>query len=123
MIMKPTIRISKGGKIFIEDHAIDYDFFINAEGEIVRRLHMPVTGEDVSSRTLNLTEAEEYYDPAVNEMVIGCDDYEKLVLSNEAVDFFDEHQFKIKLLPIQEAATYWNRYEGRAVGLFHLPAH
>ena len=121
--MRPTIHISKGGKISIEDRSIDYDFFINAEGEIVRRMQTPIAGERFSSQTLTLTEAEEYYDPAVNEIVIGCDDYEKLVLSNEAVDFFDEHQFKIKLLPIQEAATYWNRYEGRAVGLFHLPTH
>lgn len=121
--MRPTIHISKGGKISIDDHAINYDFFINAEGEIVRRKQLPVAGGRVALQTLTLSEAEEYYDPAVNEMVIGCDDYEKLVLSNEAVDFFDEHQFKIKLLTIQEAATYWNRYEGRAVGLFHLPAY
>ena len=120
--MRPTIHITKGGEISIDDRAINYDFFINAEGEIVRRKQLSFAGEHASLQTLTLSEAEEYYDPAVNELVIGCEDFEKLVLSSEAVDFFDEHQFKIKLLPIQEAATYWNRYEGRAVGLFHLPA-
>ena len=74
-------------------------------------------------RVLSLSEAEEFYDPAVNEMVIGCEDSDKLLISNEAVDFFDERQFKIKLLPIDEAVIYWNRYEGHAVGLFHLPMH
>jgi hypothetical protein len=121
MIMKPTIHISNGGKISIDNRAINYDFFINAEGEIVRRKQLITAGESVSLNTLTLSEAQEYYDPAVNEMVIGCEDFEKLVLSSEAVDFFDEHRLKIKLLPIQEAAIYWNRYEGRAVGLFHLP--
>jgi hypothetical protein len=42
------------------------------------------------------------------------------MLSNEATDFFEEKQCKIKMLPLQEAITYWNRYEGRAVGLFHI---
>ena len=118
--MKPTIHISEGGKISIDDRAINYDFFINAEGEIVRREQLVTAGGRSSLHTLTLSEAQECYDPSVNEMVIGCEDFEKLVLSNEAVDFFDEHRFKIKLLPIQEAAIYWNRYEGHAVGLFHI---
>ena len=119
--MKPTIHTTKGGKISIDDKVINFDFFINAEGKIIRRKQLSPAEDIVSMQTLSLSEAEEYYDPAANEMVIGCEDYEKLLISNEAVDFFDEHKFKIKLLPIVEAAAYWNRYEGHAIGLFHLP--
>jgi hypothetical protein len=53
-------------------------------------------------------------------MIIGFRSDEKIMLSNEATDFFEEKQCKIKMLPLQEAITYWNRYEGRAVGLFHI---
>ena len=58
--------------------------------------------------------------PNINELIIGSDMLDKIQLSNEATDFFEEKKCKIKLLPLREAITYWNRYEGHAIGLFHL---
>ena len=118
--MKPTIYTSEGGKISIGEETISYDFYINADGEIVRRVQLSDEDFDTPKDVLSLAEAAYCYDPAVHQMLIGCNDQHKLIISSEAIDFFDEHQFKIKILPIEEAIKYWNRYEGPAVGLFHL---
>jgi hypothetical protein len=119
--MKPTINTSKGGGISIQNIPINFDFYINPEGKIVKReLHTSRIGKS-SPQILSLNEAGELYDPFINEMIIGCDDMDKIKLSNEATDFFEERKCKIKLLPLKEAITYWNRYEGHAVGLFHIP--
>ena len=70
---------------------------------------------------ISLNEAGKLYDPNINEMIIGWDKNDILALSNEATDFFEEKRCKIKLLPLDEAIDYWNRYEGHAIGLFHFP--
>ena len=118
--MRPIIKTSDKGEISIQDNIISEDFFIDAEGHIINRR---IKGLSPSPDLLSLREAGELYDPNINEMIIGCDDEDKLMLSNEATDFFEEKRCKIKLLPLDEAIVYWNRYEGRAVGLFHLPHH
>lgn len=119
--MKPTIDTSKGGGISIENMPIDFDFYINPEGKIIKRNLSIPTEDNSSMQILSLNEAGELYDPLINEMIIGCDDKDKIKLSNEATDFFEEKKCKIKLLPLKEAITYWNRYEGHAIGLFHIP--
>ncbi len=116
--MKPTINSIQGGTVMIGDQTISYDFFINTEGEIVRRVkHAEEMG---NLKELSLTEACDYYDPNINELIIGWRSDDKLMLSEEAVDFLEEKKCKVKLLPLLEAVKYWNRYEGRAVGLFHI---
>ena len=118
--MRPLIQTSDKGEISIQNKIISEDFYIDAEGHILNR---KLKGLSQSLNLLSLREAGELYDPNINEMIIGCDDDDKLKLSNEATDFFEEKRCKIKLLPIDEAITYWNRYEGHAVGLFHLSTH
>jgi hypothetical protein len=116
--MKPIIKSIKSGGVNIGDRAIKHDFFINSDGEIVSR--SKDDAEEVNLQVLSLSEANDYYDPNINELIIGWRHDDKLMLSNEATDFFEEKKCKIKLLPLQEAITYWNRYEGRAAGLFHI---
>lgn len=116
--MKPLINTQPGGKVVVGDQTVSYDFFINTEGEIVRRVK---SAEEITNlKEVSLTEAADYYDPNINEMIIGWRSDDKLKLSEEAIDYLDEKKCKVKLLPLQEAITYWNRYEGRAVGLFHI---
>ena len=115
--MFPTIDTSKKGKISIKDKTINFDFHIDAFGNILKRKLPSMHPE---KQILTLDEADELYDPNINELIIGCDTPDKIQLSNEATDFFEEKKCKIKLLPLQEAITYWNGYEGHAIGLFHL---
>lgn len=118
--MKPTIETSVKGKISIQNKSIEYDFYINSRGEIIRRIKTNEKKGDTSMQIIGLDEAGFLYDPSINEMIIGSDSKDELKLSNEATDFFEEKRCKIKLLPLNEAITYWNRYEGYAVGLFHV---
>jgi hypothetical protein len=115
--MTPTISTSEKGKISIKGKAIDFDFHIDASGKILKR---ELSKEDPENQLLSLDEAGQLYDPNINELIIGSDMHDKIQLSNEATDFFEEKKCKIKLLPLREAITYWNRYEGHAIGLFHL---
>lgn len=121
--MKPIISTSRKGKISIDNISIDFDFYINGDGEIVKRKRENNVRWDFSLHELSLSEAGQIYDPTINEMIIGCDEGDRLFLSNEATDFFEEKRCKIKLLPMHEAIDYWNRYEGHAIGLFHFPTH
>ncbi len=118
--MKPTIAATNQGEITVLDESINYDFYINAEGDIIRRTVKSNTDGESSLHTLTLTEAGEIYDPNVNEMIIGYIVNDKISLSFEATDFFEAKRCKIKILPLNEAITYWNRYEGHAIGLFHI---
>lgn len=120
-VMKPTIKTSSNGEITILNEHINYDFYINSDGEIVRRTKKLDPKERKSLDLISLHEAGTIYDPNINEMIIGCDSKDKIWLSNEATDFFEEKKCKIKLLPLDEAIVYWNRYEGHAIGLFHIP--
>ena len=118
--MKPYLNLKEDGKISIGKETLNSDFYINAIGEIISRAELLKSDLGTPKNILSLAEAAQCQDPTVHQFVIGCDDQNKLVISEEAYDFFDEHQLKIKLLPVREAADYWNRYEGKAIGLFHL---
>lgn len=116
--MKPIISSRTGGQWLVGDQQMKQDFFIDSDGEVRGRKQTFLDSRDL--QILSLSEAHDYYDPNINEVIIGFRSDDKIMLSNEATDFFEEKQCKIKMLPLQEAITYWNRYEGRAVGLFHI---
>ncbi len=117
--MKPTIEANDAGRITINKQQISYDISINLEGEVNKRMQ-DFPNNLSSSQELTLEEANSLYDPHANEIIIGSGDKAPLRLSYEATDFFEEKKCKIKLLPTPEAIIYWNRYEGHAIGLFHL---
>lgn len=116
--MKPTINEKKTGEISINNKMIDFDISINLDGKVIKRHQQSM--DEMKSSELTLEEASSLYDPNANEMIIGSGWHSVLRLSNEATDFFEEKRCKIKLLPTREAITYWNRYEGHAIGLFHI---
>lgn len=116
--MKPIIKAKKAGEFSINNKMINFDISINLEGKVVKRNLLPT--DTMKSSELTLEEANNLYDPNANEMIIGSGGLSTLRLSNEATDFFEEKRCKIKLLPTHEAIAYWNRYEGHAIGLFHV---
>jgi len=118
--MRPQIKHTEFGSITIADEQIHHDIFISLEGTVERRnkkLSKKVYG---TSHILSLDEAQYIFEPDANEIIIGSGQYDKLRLSAEAADYFDEKKCKVKLMPTPDAIAYWNRYEGYAVGLFHV---
>ncbi len=118
--MKPHIDESEFGYITVEGEKILHDIYIATDGNVKTRnkkLSKAVFG---TSHIISLGEAKEVYEMEANELIIGAGQYDSVKLSEEAIDFFDEKQCKIKLFPTPEAILYWNRYEGHAIGLFHV---
>jgi len=116
--MKPTIKTGIDNLLYIDNQPITQDIYINPEGEVIMRAS--VLPANSALNMLDLNEATDFYDPNINEMIIGCNVDDKVTLSDEAIDFLEAKRCKIKLLPLGEAIHYWNRYEGHAIGLFHL---
>ncbi len=118
--MKPTIDETGFGHITVDGKKLHYDIYITSDGKVEKRdkkLSKAVYG---TSHVISLDEAKYLYETEANELVIGSGQYGNVRLSEEAVDFFDEKKCKVKLFPTPEAIKYWNRYEGRAIGLFHV---
>lgn len=118
--MKPIIDKTDFGSITVDQHTIDHDIYIDAGGHVSKRKKKLSKRRYGTSHIISLEEASTVYDPEANEIIIGSGQYDKMKLSEEAADFFDEKRCKVKLLPTPEAVRYWNRYEGHAVGLFHV---
>ena len=118
--MKPIIQSTDFGSITIGRERIGYDVHIMADGQVTRRKKRLSKHFYGTSHILSLDEARELYEPLANELIIGSGQEGRLRLSEEATDFFEEHKCKVKMLPTPEAIRYWNRYEGKAIGLFHV---
>lgn len=118
--MKPHIDGTDFGYITINGEKIYHDIYILSEGRVEKRnkkLSKAVYG---TSHVISLDEAKYIYEMDANELIVGSGQYGNVRLSEEAVDFFDEKKCKVKLFPTPEAIEYWNRYEGHAIGLFHV---
>ncbi len=118
--MKPHIDETAFGHITVDGEKIHHDIYITSFGKVEKRnkkLSKAIYG---TSHVISLDEANYLYDMEANELIIGSGQYGNVKLSEEAVDFFDEKKCKVKLFPTPEAIKYWNRYEGHALGLFHV---
>ncbi len=118
--MKPLINSTDFGSITVNKEKIGHDIVIDAEGQVRKRnkkLSKIIYG---TSHILSLDEARDIYDPLANELIIGSGQNDQLKLSAEASDFFEEKKCKVKIFPTPEAILYWNRYEGHAIGIFHV---
>ena len=118
--MKPIIESTEFGSITIDKEKMPYDICISIGGEVKKRNKKLSKSVHGTSHILSLDEAMDIYEPEANELIIGAGQESQLKLSVEATDFFDEKKCKIKLFSTPEAVKYWNRYEGHAIGLFHV---
>lgn len=118
--MKPYIQSTDFGSITVGSERIGHDVCISMEGEVHRRNKKLSRAMYGTSHVLSLAEARELYEPEANELIIGSGQEGRLHLSAEATDFFEEKKCKVKIMPTPEAIRYWNRYEGFAIGLFHV---
>lgn len=118
--MEPHINETAFGHITVKGEIINHDIYIMSDGKVEKRnkkLSKAIYG---TSHVISLDEAKYLYEMEANELIIGSGQYGNVKLSEEAVDFFDEKKCKVKLFTTPEAAKYWNRYEGHALGLFHV---
>ena len=118
--MKPIIRKSSFGSIQIDEKKYDHDVVISLDGSIRKRkkkLSKEVFG---TSHIISLAEAEDIYESGAELLIIGSGVNNLVKLSNEAAQYFEDHQLKAVLDATPRAADKWNLAEGKVIGLFHI---
>jgi hypothetical protein len=118
--MNPKIRQTVFGFIQIEDEKYDHDVFISLNGSINKRkkkLSKEVFG---TSHVISLAEAEFIYEDGADILILGCGMMDRVKLSDEAGQFFENHHVKTYLESTPMAADRWNEISGNVIGLFHI---
>ncbi|MDP4116710.1 MAG: MTH938/NDUFAF3 family protein [Bacteroidota bacterium] len=118
--MKPHIEDSKFGSITIDGQTFDHDVVIELSGEIHKRnkrLSKEVYG---TSHIISLEEAKDLFERGTERIIIGSGQNGMLVVSKEAMDFFEKHDILVDVLVTPKAIVHWNAAEGQVVGLFHV---
>ena len=69
---------------------------------------------------VSLAEAEHIYDAGAEQVIIGTGHHGVLKLSDEAKDFFKDHDCKVQTVPTPDAVKAWNEAEGKTIAMFHV---
>lgn len=118
--MKPFIFHSSFGSITVGHRMYDHDLLIRSDGHIEKRkkkLSKEVYG---TSHTLSIQEAEFIYEEGVQKIIIGCGQYGKLHLSDEAEKMFSEKEVSVVLANTSHAVQEYNNCTEPCIGLFHI---
>ncbi len=73
-----------------------------------------------TSHKLSKDEVKYVYEKNIDRIIIGAGQYGMVKLSEEAESYLKNKKCKPVILPTPEAVGYWNDYNGKAVGLFHI---
>ena len=118
--MKPRIDQTKFGSITIEGTLFEHDVIIRLSGQVKKRkkkLSKEVYG---TSHIVSLAEAEHIHETGVQRLILGAGQSGMVTLSDEAADYFKQHNCQVELLPTPEAIRVWNETEGAVIGVFHV---
>ncbi len=119
--MKPKINNTEFGSITIDKKVYEHDVVIGLDGEVKKRkkkLSKEVYG---TSHTISLAEAKHVYEKGARLLVFGAGQYLTAKFSDEAAEFFNKQNCKVKVLSTKEAMDVWNKTdEKKKIGLFHL---
>jgi hypothetical protein len=118
--MKPKINHTSFGSISVDDKEYDFDILIDLKGHVNKRkkkLSKEIYG---TSHMLSKEEIKYAFEENSDELIIGSGQYGMVKLSDEAESYLKKKRCKPVILPTPEAISYWNKHEGKAVGLFHI---
>jgi hypothetical protein len=118
--MKPTIDGTEFGSITIAGEEYEHDVVIRLTGQVEKRKKKLSKAIYGTSHTLSLDEAKQVYERGAERLIIGTGQTGLLELSDEAADYFQRKECKVKLLPTPQAIDAWNKAEGAVIGLFHV---
>ena len=118
--MKPAIDSTAFGSITIDDQRFDHDVLIRLIGTIRKRKKKLSKKNYGISHKISLEEAQFVYEEGAQKLVIGTGQYDRVRLSDEAQEYFDEHGLKLITMATPDAIRLWNDVEGEAIGLFHV---
>jgi hypothetical protein len=117
--MKPEIKKTAFGRIWIDDEQYDHDVVIRLNGQVEKRKKKLSKAQYGTSHKLSLDEVRHVYEEGAEQLVIGSG-YSGLVrLSEEAAAFLMEQGCQATLLRTPKALKAWNKATGAVIGLFH----
>ncbi len=118
--MKPGIDSTQFGSITIDGEVFEHDVCICLDGQVRKRkkkLSKEVFG---TSHIVSQAEAEHVYEDGAEGLIFGTGQTGMAKLSDEAAEFFEKKNCRVKLLPTPEAIQAWNAASGAVIGLFHV---
>lgn len=118
--MKAQIDRVKWGTITIGDATFEHDVVIGLDGTVKKRqkeLSKQLYG---TSHTISQAEAESFYEPGAELLLIGSGLFDRVRLSEEAAAYLAARNVQVQIEATPRAARTWNELDAQAIGLFHL---
>ena len=110
----------KFGSITIDGTSLRHDVMVSLDGLVRKRkkgLSKAVYG---TSHLVSLEEAKHVWEDGAERLIIGAGKFGRVMLSDEAADYFGRAQCLVELLPTRRAVRAWNEAKGAVIGLFHV---
>lgn len=118
--MKPEVKRWKFGSIQVAGHTYTDDVLIRLSGSVeVRPKHLSKQHYGTSHR-ISLAEAQEIFEEGAEILVVGTGLFDRVRLSDEARAYLEARSVQVVLVSTLKVARYWNRLEGKAIGVFHV---
>jgi hypothetical protein len=118
--MKPQIDRTSFGSVTIDGEVFERDVLIRLDGEVKKRKKKLSKAVYGTSHIISLDEAKQVYQKGAERLIVGAGQYGLVELSDEAAEYFQQHDCEVDLLPMKEAVKAWNKAEGAIIGLFHV---
>ena len=118
--MKPRTEATSFGSITIDGQKYDHDVLIRLDGTIRKRKKKLSKKFYGTSHRISEAEAEFIYEEGAQTLIIGTGQYDRVRLSAEAQEFFDERELAVAALATPEAIRRWNETQEKTIGLFHV---
>lgn len=118
--MKRRIQATQFGSITVDDTVYEHDVVIRCNGVIEKRKKRLSKAVYGTSHIVSLEEAKYLYQKGCERLIIGAGQDEKLKLSKEAREYFDDKQCEVSVLSTPKAIKQYNKSEGMVAGMFHV---
>jgi hypothetical protein len=118
--MYPWINSTGFGYIVVEGSRIENDIVIRLSGKIRKRKKKLSRTVHGTSHIVSRDEAKHIYQDHAERIIVGSGQSGRLILSEEALEYFEKRNCRVDLFPTNEAIEHWNEAKDSVVGLFHI---
>lgn len=118
--MKPTLEKTAFGSITIDGRVLEHDVVIRLDGRAEKRKKKLSKAVYGTSHVISVEEARHVFEKGAELLILGSGQEGMVRLSEEAADYLRRKKCRVIIAPTPEAVREWNRWEGPAIGLFHV---
>ncbi len=118
--MQPIIEKTQFGNITIAGKRYEYDVLIRLNGGIEKRKKNLSKAKYGTSHKISLDEMKQIYEEGAHELIIGTGQIGYIELSDEAIEFLNQKECTVQLIPTPVAVKAWNLLEGKVIAMFHV---